>query len=160
MGFITRDTGLGLVVAEHRGDEAQLQRALKRIDDKLVLQRHPGNVEGGWVYKVFKIVSEDQPAVRITTWADEYGRPLPLSSGLVDRVQRLMLGARNQGVSTDEYNERLTEQRDRDRLSALEQVSAEHRAKVERGSVTVGFGSGTSKRYYQRNQRPPSGAAA
>lgn len=160
MGFVTRDTGLGLTLVENRGSEAELSRALKRIDDRLVLQRHPGNVEGGWVYKVLKIVSEDQPAVRITTWADEYGRPLPLSSGLLDRVQKLMVGARNQGVSTDDHNRQLADQRDKDRLSALEQVSGEHRAKVERGQVTVGFGSGTSRRYYQRNHRPPSGAAA
>lgn len=139
MGFVTRGTQSGLVLAEEAQDELRLSRALKQIDDKLVLQRHPGNVEGGWVYKVLKVVSEDQPAVRITTWADEYGRPLPLSSGLLDRVKGQMLGARNQVEDPDEYNKRLKERREAEKLSALEQVSEEHRAKVERGSVTVSF---------------------
>lgn len=160
MGFVTRHSELGFTVVENRGSEAQLQRALKQVDDRLVLQWHPGDVEGGFVYKVLKVVSEDEPAEYVTTWADEYGRPLPLSFGLVDRVKSQVLGSRNQGIDADEYNRRLSEQREKDRLAALEKISEEHRPKVERGQLTVSMGAGTSKRSWQRNLEPPKGAAA
>lgn len=160
MGFVTRDTGLGLVVSEHRGDEAQLSRALKRIDDQLVLQRHPANVEGGWVYKVFKVVSEDQPAQAVCTWCDEQGKPLPLSSGLVSLVESLRMGARNQALDAEAHNARLKAENDKAQTEAAQAVADEHRAKVERGQLTVSLAANTSKREWQRNHRPPSSGAA
>lgn len=160
MGFVTRDTGLGLTLVETRGSEAQLQHSLKQIDDRLVLQKHPGNVEGGFVYKVYRVVAEDQPAEAVCTWCDEHGRPLPLSSGLIAKVESLRLGARSTGPDADEYNARLAAENERRQQDARDAVVDMHRAKIERGSVTVAFGSGTGKRYYQRNHRPPSGAAA
>lgn len=160
MGFVTRETGLGLTLVESHGSEAQLQLALKRIDDRLVLQKHPGNVEGGYVYKVFKIVSEDRPAEAVCTWCDEYGRPLPLSSGLLSRVESLRMGARGTGPDADEHNARLTAEREKTAQDARDAVMDMHRAKLERGQTTVAFGSGTGKRYWQRNLDGPKGAAA
>lgn len=160
MGFVTRHSELGLTLVETRGSEAQLQRALKEVDDRLVLQRHPANVEGGFVYKVFEIVSEDVPAECITTWTDVYGRPIPLSSGLIEQVKSQRLGARNQGVDADTHNARLEAENDLKRVEAAEAVVETHRSKVERGQVTVSLGAGTSKRYWQRNTSGPKGAAA
>lgn len=160
MGFVTRGTETGLVLAEEAGDELRLSRALKQIDDRLVLQRHPGKVAGGFVYKVLRIVSEDHPAEYVTTWADEYGNPLPLSSGLIEKVKSRMLCARNQGVDADEYNAKLVADRQKTREMALAAVVETHAPGIERGRLSVAFGSGTGKRYYQRNHRPPSGAAA
>lgn len=160
MPLTMRDTGFGLTIAEQSHDELSLTRALKQMDDRLVLQRHPGKVEGGFVYKVFKIVSEDQPAEAICTWCDEHGNPLPLSSGLLSKVESLRAGARGRGPDADEHNARLVADRERTREQALEAVVETHAPGIERGRLAVGFGSGTSKRYYQRNHRPPSGAAA
>lgn len=156
MGLVMRETGTGLVLAEEAQDEARLSRALKEIDSRLVLQKHAGDVPGGLVYKVFAIVGEDEPAECVCTWADEYGNPLELSSGLLDLVNRLRPDARGRrGASADErnaaYREHLQHIRDED----AERVNDDHRAKIERGAVTVSLTAGKRKPYWMRNQRPP-----
>lgn len=81
----------GLVVAEESADEAGLQRALNRIDHpaarRLVLTREVDRKHDCWVWLVHVVVSDDRPAVYVCRWDDERGRPLPLSSGLVERVR-------------------------------------------------------------------------
>lgn len=153
MRLVTRETGTGLVVAEHSADEARLSHALREIDDRYVLQKHPGDVAGGYVYKVFCVVSEDQEAVCILTWADDSGRPLPLSSGLVEEVKRWRPEARSRrGPDADERNRQLQERREQERREALEAITDEHRAKVERGQVTVGLSTRVRKPGWQRNR--------
>lgn len=140
-------------MAEHSRDEASLQRALREIDDRYVLQKHPGNVEGGFVYKVFCVVSEDQEAVCILTWADDYGNPLPLSSGLIDEVQKWRPENRSRrGLTADERNTQLEARREQERRDALAAITEEHRAKVERGQVTVGMSTRPRKPGWQRNR--------
>ena len=154
MRLVTRETGLGLVVAEQAADEAQLGRALKEIDDRYVLQKHPGNVPGGFVYKVYCVVSEDHPAECVLAWADEHGNPLPLSSGLLDEVRKWRPEARaRRGPGADERNQALQERRERDRREALRAVSDEHRAELERGKISVALGTRTKKPYWQRRFR-------
>jgi hypothetical protein len=156
MGLVMRETGSGLVLAEQAADEAGLSRALKQLDDRLVLQRHAGDVAGGWVYKVFTIVSDDEPAECVCTGADEYGNPLPLSSGLLDLVQRLRPDARDRrGPTSDERNAAYRAELDHARTVDAERVSDDHRAKIERGSVTVSLTAGRRKPYWMRNHRPP-----
>lgn len=154
MGLVTRETGSGLVVAEQGGDEAAISRALKRIDDRYVLQKHPGDVPGGFVYKVFCIVSEDRPAECILSWADDYGNPLPLSSGLVDEVQRWRPENRERrGPDADERNRLLLERREREAREALAAISDEHRAGIEKGRVSVSLGVRNRVPYWQRKFR-------
>ena len=156
MGLVMRETGSGLVLAEQASDEAGLSAALKRIDSRLVLQKHPGEVAGGWVYKVFAIVSDDQPAECICTWADDHGNPLPLSSGLLDLVNKLRPDNRSRrGPSSDERNAELRAELEKTRSDNAERVNDDHRAKIERKAVTVSLASGQRPPSWLRNQRPP-----
>lgn len=153
MRLVTRETGTGLVVAEHSVDEARLSHALREIDDRYVLQKHPGNVPGGYVYKVFCVVSEDQEAVCILTWADDHGRPLPLSSGLIEEVKRWRPEARSRrGPDADERNRQLEQRREQERREALAAITDEHRPQIERGRVTVGMSTRLCRPAWQRNR--------
>jgi hypothetical protein len=146
MRLVTRDTGLGLVVAEEVGDEARLGRELKQIDDRLVLQKHPGPVEGGWVYKVFCVVSEEQEAVCVCVWSDRYGNPLPLSTGLVTLVESLRPEARSRrGPDADAQNAALLEANARRRESELAAIADDHRPYLERGRVSVSLAGSPSR---------------
>lgn len=151
-----RETGTGLVLAEQAGDEAGLSHALKQIDRRLVLQKHPAAVAGGFVYKVFVVVSEDQPAECICTWADEHGNPLQLSSGLLDLVQSLDPSARDRrGPTAEQRNGQLRTELANAREQDADRVSEDHRGKVERATVTVGMSTRPAKPYWQRNSHLP-----
>jgi len=66
------------------------------------------------------------------TWMDDYGNPLPLSSGIVDEFQRRQLGARNTGlVSDDVHNERHRAEIDRERQARVEAIRDEHRTRLD-----------------------------
>lgn len=154
MALVTRQTSSGLVACEQAGGEAELGRAIKQIDDRYVLQKHPADVEGGWVYKVFCIVSEDQPAVCVLTWSDERGNPLPLSSGLVEEVKKWRPENRSRrGPDADQRNEQLRERTDLHRRDQLAAISAEHKPKVERARTTVSFGPLTRLSEIPRRER-------
>lgn len=156
MTLVHRQTGSGLILAEQGGDEASISRALKEIDDRYVLQKHPGDVEGGWVYKVFCVWSEDHDAEYVLSWADDYGRPLPLSSGLIEEVKRWRPENRHRrGLDADAHNQQLRERTAREHHEQLLEISADHRPKVERGRVTVGMSTRSKKPGFQRNTRPP-----
>jgi hypothetical protein len=125
--LVTEHRPSGLVVARESMDEQAVGRALKRLDDRLVLQKHRrDDAADGWVWKVICCVSDTHAPV-VFTWIDEHGRPLPLSHALVDAVPARTVGARNQPESADDYNARLVESRRRDADSLAKEVVAEHR---------------------------------
>lgn len=128
----------GLVLAVEGMDEEAASRALKRLDRRLVLQKHPAAVEGGWVYKVVCVVSDNHAPV-VLTWMDEHGRPLPLSSAIVDRMQAQYVGARNKEPDEDEHNARVRQELEKDRASLADAVVTDHRPYIERGRVSVGL---------------------
>jgi hypothetical protein len=90
----------GLVVAEESADEAGLQRALAQLDPRLVLTREVDRRHGCFVWLVHVIVSDDRPAVYVCRWDDHRGVPLPLSSGLVERVREQLYRADRDGIRT------------------------------------------------------------
>jgi len=153
--LVTRSLTSGLVLAERASDEAGIQRALKEIDDRYVLQANTSELLGELVYEVLCVWSEEHPPLKIMAWTDERGRPLPLSSGLVEEVKKWRPEARNRrGPDADERNERLREQTDRLRRDQLAAISGDHRGKVERDQVSVSIGT-LPKQGYLRNRRPP-----
>lgn len=126
----TRTHSSGLIVAEHAQDERAIGRALQQIRPDVTLQVRPRDEEKGGVL-VYKVVHVPSGQVMFT-WMDDYGNPLPLSSGLVDEFQRHQLGARNTGlISDDEHNRRHREQVDRERRTRMEAVREEHRNRLE-----------------------------
>lgn len=136
-------------------DEASVGRALKRLDGRLVLQKHPRDgVAGGWVYKVICCVSDTYAPV-VYTWMDAYGSPLPLSSALVDAVQSHMLGARNKPLGEDEFNRRELESRRRDAERETEAVMDDHRPYMERGRISVAMSGAQRRRYWQTGGKVP-----
>ena len=137
MSLIQRERG-GLTVLEQSMDAQAIQRALKAIDDDLILL--PPDDYRGPYWKVYQHISDWQDAVCIFTWMDEAGNPLPLSSGLVNEVDKLRRDGRNKGLDADAHNaqrELLVEAEKAERGQA---VVEEHRAKVERGRSSVSFG--------------------
>lgn len=156
-GMVARTLGSGLVVAEEAADEARLSRAVKQIDPAFVLQKHPADVAGGWVYKVFQVVSEDREAVCVLTWTDMFGNPLPLSSGLVDELQKYLPEARSRrGPDADARNRQLAERRQRDMEHTVGEIIADHQARVARGQITVSLSARSKLRYWQKNRSGPA----
>lgn len=153
MTLIQRRSDSGLVLAEQAMDEQSITRALKTLDGRLVLQKHPRNVEGGYVYKVLRVWSDSHEPAIVLTWMDEYGTPLPLSSGLIDEVQRHMLGARNARLDADEYNRRFEARVQADADYARSELIREHKPRVERGRVSVSLGEKNRKRDWMKENR-------
>lgn len=155
--IVTETRPSGLVVALDSMDEASASRALKRLDGRLCLQKHArDHVEGGWVYKVICFVSDTYAPV-VLTWQDDQGVPLPLSSSIVDKVQSLMLGARNKPPSEDEHNERIRAVQEADRDALREAVLEDHKPYVTRGRVSVSLATMKKRPYWQRGDgsKPP-----
>lgn len=151
MSLVTRRTESGLILSEQEQDGAGLRRALKQIDPDLRLWA-PDAMSPYWRVLLYR--GEDKPAETILTWMDyETGEPLPLSSGVLERVERLRRDARNTGKSADELNaehvERLRRQRDEDR----EAIGEEYRPYLERGRVGVGMSTLKRRPYWQRKYR-------
>lgn len=136
MSLIHRERG-GVAVYEYAQDENQIQRALKAIDDRLVLWPPDGMCA---YYRVARNVSDWQDAEIIASWKDQNGNPLPLSSGLIDEVDRLRRDARNKGLDVDAYNAKRTEDLEAERATRGQQIIDEHRPKVERARTSVSFG--------------------
>lgn len=151
MALITRRHETGLVLAEQSADEASLGRALRQIDDRLALQFRPP-------YYVVVCQVSDHYAPVIATWMDLHGRPLPLSSGLLEKVQAARIGARNQPLSVDEHNARRLAEIEKDRANTYEALRDDHGPLIERGRTQVAFGTAKKPRYWQReNAQPRSG---
>ena len=153
--FTERQHSSGLILAEQAADERAIGRALQQIRPDVALQVRPRDEEKGGVL-VYKVVHIESGMVMFT-WMDDYGNPLPLSSGLIDEFQRRQLGARNTGlISDDEHNQRHREQIDRDRAERVEAIRDEHRNRLE-DVVSVSM-SGRHRPYRQGNS--PDGPSA
>src|SRR5262245_28748604 len=77
----------GLYVIERAADFGAIQRELSRLDDRLFLTWEVDPRHNAKCYFVLCEVAGDRPPVRITDWRDVHGRPLPLSSGILERVR-------------------------------------------------------------------------
>jgi hypothetical protein len=77
----------GLYVVEFGQDFAAIDRELRREDDRLFLTWEIDPRYNQKVYRVLCEVAGDKPSVCIAEWRDELGRPLPLSSGILERVR-------------------------------------------------------------------------
>lgn len=132
MALAYRRDESGLVLAEEAMDEVRLSRALKEIDDRYVLQKERSNAPGGWTYRVLRIWSAEHPPVPVLIWEDEHGNPLPLTSGILDLVQKHHLGLRGNAayVSEDEHNRRHVERMERRLADEIEAIREEHMGRL------------------------------
>lgn len=129
-------------------DETTIGRALKQFDRRLSLQFRPP------YYVVVCLISEYEAPV-IATWMDLHGKPLPLSSGLLEKVQAWHVGSRNRPQTVDEHNAQRLVELEADRARTAEAVREDHRPYIERRRTQVTL-AGTSKpRYWQRDGAKP-----
>jgi hypothetical protein len=118
MGLVERVTKSGLVLLEGKEDGAQVARDLQRLDPRLSLRCDPN---GLW-----RVYFNDQGRdVFILAWQDAAGKPLPLSSGLVEAVrERDRAAFAHTPADADTLN-------DRDRARLRKDVEADRQAMWE-----------------------------
>lgn len=95
----------GITVASNATDEATVRRELKKIDDRYMLDCVP--VDGGMCWTVLCRIGSDLPPWVVTNWLGDDGTPLPLSSGLVEKVKRLRVDGRGDYIDPEIANEKL-----------------------------------------------------
>lgn len=124
--MLTTSRHRGLWLVQQSASERQVQAELERLDPDLFLLAHdlPG---GRKVYEVF-VDRGDRPARRIVWWADDNGKPLPLTMLIVDRVKSLQKRSRDDErvvERTFAHNAAVAERVSRDAEEAFETVAAE-----------------------------------
>jgi len=104
---IHRSLDNGLVLAEHGMDGAALERELKRRDPLLSLQGWPSLEHGCIVWRVVRDAGPNRSPETVCVWQAPSGLPHPLSSGLLDLVDRLdRNNTRRDYQSEDELEQR------------------------------------------------------
>lgn len=150
----TRTHQSGLIVAEDAMDERALTRALQQeVRSDVTLQKRQLDEQhgsGGLVYKVVHIPSGQVMA----TWADDHGRPLPLSSGIVEWFKRMQAGARNPAVDADEWNRRHRAEIEREEQARTEAVRDEHKGRLA-GRLSVSMSGRMQRRHTDRGPDGP-----
>jgi hypothetical protein len=99
----------GLIVCEEAADETSVQRQLRDFDDRLILSKEVDQEHGCYVYVVVRRWSNERDAAIICEWRDETGRPLPLSSRLVDKAKNLHVGSRAPQADPVAFNDAVKE---------------------------------------------------
>jgi hypothetical protein len=147
----------GLVLVEESRDEAGLRRALKQIDSRLRLlspeQMFPGTPTGYW--RVVCQWSNDAPAAPILTWMTTFGDPLPLSSRLLDEVNRHRMDAPGGsfGKAADERNADLVASVQKQREDDVAALHDEYEPYLARERVGVAVGARNKIPYWKRQRR-------
>jgi hypothetical protein len=104
MGLIERTLDSGLIVSEYGDDHASIERELKRRDPDLTLQGWPSQTHGCILWKVVRHAGSDRPPDTVCVWQSERGEPYPLSSGILEMVDRLDRNTRSVVVNADDLN--------------------------------------------------------
>lgn len=107
---LTESMHRGLIVCEHAADERSVRAQLREFDDRLILSQEVDREHGCYVYVVVRRWSDSHDAAVVCDWRDEHGRPLPLSSRLVDKVKNLHVGSRAPQVDVLAHNDSLRQQ--------------------------------------------------
>lgn len=157
--FVHEHRPSGLILARDGMDEASVGRALRRATGgRFVLQkrrRHeddPNDVEF-----VYKVVHVESGAIAFT-WMDEYGRGLPLSSGLIDDFLKRLEGSRDKPLDADDHNAKIVAERRKDADRMREEILSEHAPYIARDRTSVSMGPNKKPRYWRRaNKVPQSG---
>ena len=112
MSYVERRTG-DLLVAELGMDGGAIERELRRRDPLLSLQGWPSATHGCILWRVVRESGLDRPPETVAVWQSESGEPYPLSSGLLDLVDRLDRNSRHRYLDEDALERRRQAARDR-----------------------------------------------
>jgi hypothetical protein len=105
MRFTERTLESGLILTEHRMDQAALERQLKRRDPLLSLQGWPSETHRTILWKVVRDAGSGRPPDTVCVWQSERGEPYPLSSALLDLVDQLDRNSRSSYLTDNQRNE-------------------------------------------------------
>lgn len=157
MGLVTRQHESGLVLTEESVDQAWLRRALRRLDDRLRLippgSMIPGDLAPQPYWRVMRDIGGDRPAAHVLTWMGRDQEPLPLSTGILDEVQRHRRDGRNHGPTADQRNDALVAAVKKERVDSVQAIHDEYEPHLERGRVGVSLGARNRVPYWQRKSR-------
>lgn len=95
MAFVERTLDSGLILTESGWDHARIERELKKRDPDLSLQGWPSNTHSCIIWKVVRYAGPDRPLDTVCVWMSDRGEPYPLSSGILDLVDRLDRNSRS-----------------------------------------------------------------
>ena len=130
MGLIERTLDSGLVLSEYGQDHASLERELRKRDPLLSLHGWFSTEYGCPIWKVVRYAGPDRPLDTVCVWQSERGEPYPLSSGLLNMVDRLDRNTRAVHLGEDEINaardRELERQRQRDNEALLDDYLFKH----------------------------------
>lgn len=123
MSYDYRVSNSGIVLAEQGMDGAAIERALKQRDPDLSLQGWPSQTHNCILWKVVRYAGPDRPPDTVCIWQSDRGEPYPLSSGLLDKVDRLDKNSRSVYVSDDELNQRKRERETKGKQDAYDDLA-------------------------------------
>ena len=130
MGLVERTLDSGLILTETGMEQAAIERALKKRDPLLSLQGWPSETHRTILWKVVRDAGSGRPPDTICVWQSDRGDPYPLSSGILERVDRLDRNTRSIYLSADERNElharELAEQNERDNEAVRDDTTFRH----------------------------------
>ena len=100
--MIHRTLESGLLLAEHGTDGVALERELRKRDPLLSLQGWPSAEHLCIVWRVVRDAGSERDPETVCVWQSESGEPYPLSSGLLELVDRLDRNTRHVHRDEDE----------------------------------------------------------
>jgi hypothetical protein len=92
-----------LYVVRDEAPPASISQSLKSIDPRLFLEQQV-TYRNELVWCVVVDIGGDRPPITLMEWRDESGRPLELSSGIIDRMQRMDRDAKTLTAKVAEKN--------------------------------------------------------
>lgn len=125
MSLIERTLDSGLILQEYGQDHASIERALKKRDSLLSLQGWPSQKHGCIIWKVVREAPVGPPDT-VCVWQSERGEPYPLSSAILDLVDRLDKNTRSTYRSEDELNAELAQERAKQQARDNEAMQGDH----------------------------------
>lgn len=135
LSYTSRDSGL--VVAHQGADFAAVQAALRQHDRDLRLVPQGIGRNGKTLYNVYRWYGPDRRAEFILAWMDENMNALPLSSALIDEVQRHDKNCRGTIIGADEHNRRLIEQTRKDGREETREIAREYGERIDGKRNTI-----------------------
>lgn len=120
-----------LHVIETPKSKDEILRALKRIDDRLFIEKQV-TFENEAVWCVVVNVGGDIPPLTILEWRDEHGNPIPdLTSGIIGRVERMERDAGKLTAKVIKANADRLERARRDAREAWQDMGREFEARMK-----------------------------
>ena len=117
-------------------DGGALERELRRRDPLLSLQGWPSATHGCILWRVVRESGPDRPPETVAVWQSESGEPYPLSSGLLDLVDRLDRNSRHRYLDEDALERTAVHPELRDQQVARSPLDVAHAACARLANVT------------------------